>query len=228
MTPQDVEKMLAATLQDFRLTDGERRAMAEALTEAGLDEHKRALYRSMAFDLAGKAISDPEARRVLGWLESVLKVLVPRGGDALPTVEAVFSPEQDGAVRIATLFGKVRQSADVCVFTVTDDRIAEAITAAARRGVAVRIISDDDKSLDVGSDVQRFRDAGIPVRLDRTKFHMHHKYAVFDGGTVITGSYNWTRSAARDNLENFIVTDDRRLTAAFARNFERLWAELGK
>ena len=41
----------------------------------------------------------------------------------------------------------------------------------------------------------------------------------------MTGSYNWTRSAAEHNRENLAVTDDRRLVAAFSEEFERLWTE---
>ena len=41
------------------------------------------------------------------------------------------------------------------------------------------------------------------------------------------GSYNWTRGAARDNDENFIVIGDDRLIASFIKAFERIWARLG-
>ena len=120
-----------------------------------------------------------------------------------------------------------KRTVDVCVFTITDDRISNAILDAHRRGVAVRIISDDLKATEEGSDIARFRAAGIPLRLDRSPFHMHHKFALFDGALLLTGSYNWTRGAARDNQENFITTPDRRLIAAFAATYERLWISLG-
>ena len=77
-----------------------------------------------------------------------------------------------------------------------------------------------------GSDVWRLQAAGIPVRFDRSPFHMHHKYAVFDSASVLTGSYNWTRSAASENHENVIVTADPRLVAAFGEVFETLWQRL--
>jgi hypothetical protein len=37
--------------------------------------------------------------------------------------------------------------------------------------------------------------AGIPVEVDRIEAHMHHRFAIFDGARLISGSYNWTGSA---------------------------------
>lgn len=54
---------------------------------------------------------------------------------------------------------------------------------------------------------------------------MHHKFAVFDGGRLLAGSYNWTRGAANVNYEDLIDTTDSHLVAAFAAEFERLWAK---
>jgi cardiolipin hydrolase len=52
---------------------------------------------------------------------------------------------------------------------------------------------------------------------------MHHKFAIFDRTYLVTGSYNWTRSAASYNEENIVVSDDRRLVSAFSGTFEKLW-----
>jgi phosphatidylserine/phosphatidylglycerophosphate/cardiolipin synthase-like enzyme len=89
------------------------------------------------------------------------------------------------------------------------------------------VLTDNDKAEDEGSDVARLERAGIPVRVDRTEYHMHHKFAVFDGRRAITGSYNWTRGAARNNEEHIVVTDDLRLVTELGRGFETLWDRLG-
>jgi phosphatidylserine/phosphatidylglycerophosphate/cardiolipin synthase-like enzyme len=112
------------------------------------------------------------------------------------------------------------------VFTITDDRIADAILDAHRRGVAVRILTDNEKAFDLGSDIERLRSAGVAVRVDESPFHLHHKFAIFDGRRLLTGSYNWTRGAARDNQENFLITPDPHLIEAYARAFEDLWNRL--
>src|SRR6185312_11991251 len=140
--------------------------------------------------------------------------------------EAHFSPGEHCPCRIAQLFGRAVGKVDVCVFTITDDRITSAVIDAHRRGVAIRIITDNDKANDEGSDIVRLDEAGIPVRVDRTEYHMHHKFAVFDDSILLTGSYNWTRGAARFNNENFIVTTEPRLISPFANSFEQLWNKL--
>ena len=116
-----------------------------------------------------------------------------------------------------------RRSADLCVFTITDDRITRALLDCHRRGLKLRLITDNDKAFDLGSDIERIAAAGVAVKVDRTPFHMHHKFAIFDGGAVLTGSYNWTVGAAKNNEENLVVSNDRRLLTAFTGEFDRLW-----
>lgn len=148
-------------------------------------------------------------------------------GRATATVaEVAFSPGEECLQVIRAQISRARRTIDVCVFTITDDRIAAAILDAHRRGVKVRVITDNDKSLDQGSDVERLARAGVAVRKDLTEYHMHHKFAVFDGQRMLTGSYNWTRGAERYNEENLVVSDDPRLVGPFTQEFEALWKKL--
>jgi phosphatidylserine/phosphatidylglycerophosphate/cardiolipin synthase-like enzyme len=55
---------------------------------------------------------------------------------------------------------------------------------------------------------------------------MHHKFAIFDGELLLNGSYNWTRSAAEHNQENFTVTNDPAVVRRFAEAFARMWEHL--
>jgi phosphatidylserine/phosphatidylglycerophosphate/cardiolipin synthase-like enzyme len=141
--------------------------------------------------------------------------------------EVWWSPGDDCLEAIYRRIDDADRRIDVCVFTITDDRLAQALLAAHRRGVAIRVITDNDKAEDEGSDVHRLHRAGLEVRVDRTEYHMHHKFAVFDGRYALTGSYNWTRGAARNNEEHIVVTDDPRLVEPLASGFERLWRSLG-
>jgi mitochondrial cardiolipin hydrolase len=114
----------------------------------------------------------------------------------------------------------------ICVFTISDDRITAAIRGAQLRGVRVMILTDNEKLFDKGSDVRELAQAGIEVRVDVTENHMHHKFAVIDNEALLTGSYNWTRSAARYNHENLLVTNQRDLVRSYLEEFDRLWQEM--
>jgi phosphatidylserine/phosphatidylglycerophosphate/cardiolipin synthase-like enzyme len=52
---------------------------------------------------------------------------------------------------------------------------------------------------------------------------------VIDNRTVVTGSFNWSPSAAHQNDEVLMVIDSPPLAAHFTREIDRLWAgaELG-
>ncbi len=52
---------------------------------------------------------------------------------------------------------------------------------------------------------------------------LHHKFAVIDNRTVITGSFNWSPSAAHQNDEVLLVIDSPLLAAHFTREMDRLW-----
>jgi phosphatidylserine/phosphatidylglycerophosphate/cardiolipin synthase-like enzyme len=58
---------------------------------------------------------------------------------------------------------------------------------------------------------------------------LHHKFAVIDNRKVITGSFNWSPSAAHTNDETLLVIHSAQLAKHFTREMDRLWdtAELG-
>jgi cardiolipin hydrolase len=222
--PETWDRMLEQTLDDGRLSHSERQALKERIREAGLDDRHRAVLRSRAFELARGKMSAGASADLVTWLEEVNKLLLPFAGESgEPFVEAHFSPGEACARRIMGLLRGARKAADLCVYTITDDRITGEVLAAHRRGVAVRVVTDDEKAHDVGSDVLQMAKCGIPVLVDDSPYFMHHKFAIFDAEVVLTGSYNWTRGAADNNEENLILSNDRRLLTAFKGEFERLW-----
>jgi phosphatidylserine/phosphatidylglycerophosphate/cardiolipin synthase-like enzyme len=227
MNASEIDAILSATLGDRNLSRTERQALQAVLDDRKASAAVLALFRSRAFELARSSVTDPRAREVIGWLEDTVKALLPsREVRETGRVETHFSPGDGPLLAIVRLLEESRASADICVFTITDDRITRALLDTHRRGVRVRVVTDDDKSLDPGSDIRRLREAGVPVRMDRTEAHMHHKFAVFERKRLLTGSYNWTRSAASVNHENVLISDDPQLVLPFCRAFDDLWASL--
>ena len=137
--------------------------------------------------------------------------------------QVFFSPGEDCVNHIIDLINEAYTQLDICVFTISDDRISRAIVEAMKNGVEIRIISDNFKVEDTGSDIEDLSRVGIPVKLDTTDNHMHHKFMIVDNKIVLTGSYNWTRSAALYNQENILSTDDEYVVSKFSNEFEKLW-----
>ncbi|KAG0202922.1 hypothetical protein BGX28_004708 [Mortierella sp. GBA30] len=149
----------------------------------------------------------------------------PSGGSSIFVNPIFFPSEQNFQQLLKTLDG-AQKSLDICVYTITDDHLASAIIRAHQRGVKVRIISDNEKADDLGSDVNRLRDDnGIPTRVDKSPSFMHHKFAVIDDALVINGSYNWTKGARFDNRENLTLTNAPKAVQGFKGEFDRLWNE---
>ena len=217
---------LVETAEDRHLSRSERRGLRAVVEAEPLeDEDRWALQRALVEHVAG-AMTRPEDRALVHWLGDALALLAPQAERRFPASRAWFGPEDPMVETVQGIIGASRRTLDVAVFTITDDRLAEAVHDAARRGVRVRIITDDDKAHDRGSDVFDLRAAGIPVAPDRSPFHFHHKFCLVDERVLLTGSYNWTRGADRDNRENFLVTQEPALVSRYQAAFEQLWLQL--
>lgn len=229
---ETLREQLEASLADVRLSDDEKRALTETLRAARLPEEGLRQLRNQAFELVRQHLqeadpSDPQA--LVRWLEGVVRALdVSRGAGGAYRAQAWFSPGDDCRNAIIGQLRACRQRADLCVFTLSDDRISDEVLAAHRRGVAVRLITDNEKAFDRGSDVIALQGAGVPVRVDQSAAHMHHKFALFDGRWLLNGSYNWTRSAAAENEENLVLCNDPSLLRQFGAAFDDLWNQLGE
>lgn len=221
----ELTKIFEKTFGDKKFSRAERQAVSQLLEQDySLKKDQRNVLRGKIFDMAREGIKtkfdQKEALDVLDWLENANKLLL-RPQDSI----VYFSPGQECRRVIVDQLKNAVTSVDICVFTISDDIIAEEILDCRRRKVKVRIISDDDKLDDVGSDVYQMAVSGIETRVDNCPHFMHHKFAIFDNQRVLTGSYNWTRSAADKNQENILLTDDKQTVAAFKDEFEKLWSQ---
>lgn len=139
--------------------------------------------------------------------------------------EISFSPGPDCKNLILSKIRNAEISLNICVFTISDNDISREIINAFKRGLEVRIITDNYKMHDKGSDILELQREGVAVRIDESDSHMHHKFMVVDDVITLTGSYNWTRSAELYNQENTISIEDESFSNAFNLEFEKLWLE---
>jgi hypothetical protein len=136
-----------------------------------------------------------------------------------------FSPNAGISARLVQEIQRAQKSVDVAIYEFTRREIADALIAAAKRGVAIRVVADSDEASSAFSQIGRLESAGIMVR--RTDGAgggiMHNKYAIFDGRLLVTGSYNWSTAAEEDNDENALFISDSRLVSSYLEAFNVLW-----
>ncbi len=228
-TLDDLVLAFQKTFDDEVFSRNERRAMRKVLGEASLKPRERDVLRSKIFDIAEKGMGAHSGRFVLEWVEDASRLLDKLGEKAEAVDNRVyFSPGNDCKDAIITQIHGARRALDICVFTISDNDISDAIIQQHRRGTPTRVITDNDKQFDKGSDVERLAEAGIDVRVDRTEYHMHHKFAVINNEVALTGSYNWTRSAAKYNEENLLLSDDPQIVRRYLKTFNEMWPKMDR
>ena len=218
-----LDQQLRESLADLRLSNEERDELRQLGSELSSDQVR--FMRNRAFALARELMREPQnVEPVLKWLEQVIKTLDAASAPLRPAIaSAHFSPGEDCLRKIRELCRQARDTVDICVYTISDDRLSEEIIACHRRGIAVRVISDNEKQFDEGSDIQHLIAQGVPLRIDDSPYHMHHKFALFDANLLLNGSFNWTRSASTSNEENLLVIDNAHLVGSYQAEFEQLW-----
>jgi phosphatidylserine/phosphatidylglycerophosphate/cardiolipin synthase-like enzyme len=223
------DAFLDRALDDGWISREEKRELGELLEDHSPDERRVTQLRAALFDSIIDDVDDEDTQGLIRALEVAVKAIARYDGKRADKAhsESLFFPSRDSLHRLLAILREAERSMDICLFTITDNRVVEVIESALSRGVKVRILSDNDKAEDRGSDIDRLRKLGAPVRLDRSEHHMHHKFAVLDNQTLLTGSYNWTRSAADKNRENILVTTDLDAVRAYAREFDKIWSQLG-
>lgn len=122
---------------------------------------------------------------------------------------------------------KAETSIKVAVAYLTDLQILDILLLCCRSNKKVElIISDDEMNFNQCAEkFQKLIDEGCHLYMFATeggyKTIMHHKFCTIDNNLLITGSYNWTRTAS-SNRENLILSDDKGLVNSFLEEFNYL------
>jgi len=131
-----------------------------------------------------------------------------------------FSPHGGCTEAVVEQLAAAQKTIDVQAYSFTSKEIAEALVAAHRRGVAVRVILDASQRTEQYSSATFLHHQHIPVFIDAKHAIAHSKIMIIDGRTIITGSFNFTHQAEVANAENLLILQDKfKLVAAYQQNF---------
>ena len=83
----------------------------------------------------------------------------------------------------------------------------------------MRILLDRSNLKDKWSKRNLLAEVGIDVGIDKVPGIAHNKVMIIDEETVITGSFNFTRSADSRNAENVIIINDKLVATEYLQNW---------
>ena len=226
---KDPKTAITESLEDGFLSKSEKQEIQDILAKKGLSVEEQLDLIRQSIDIASERADANNYEYVFKWLKKITALLSATNADKdVPHSNAFFAKKDNLRGQVIKALEEAERSLDICVFTISDDPITNAIIHKKKEGVRVRIITDDEKMMDLGSDIFRLKNKGIEVKIDGSKTLMHHKFAIIDGQKVINGSFNWTRSATESNYENIVITDNNDLLKAFKSEFDKLWGSLEK
>jgi phosphatidylserine/phosphatidylglycerophosphate/cardiolipin synthase-like enzyme len=140
--------------------------------------------------------------------------------------------------------GQAQRSIDLALFVFSEQQLSNRLEAKHQQGRQIRVLIEPSfayRDYSEGLDLLGLRlpnaqcryepnnrpwtapltTMGIPQLAEGDL--LHHKFAVIDAQTVITGSQNWSDAANRSNDENLLVIHNPTVAAHFQREFERLY-----
>lgn len=135
------------------------------------------------------------------------------------------SSSSSNVSRLIGVLSSAQRSLDVCVYTISSQKLVSALIDAHQRSVTVRVITDGEQMSSAGSQIMQLRKAGIQVRHDASGYFMHHKFAIVDGTQVANGSLNWTQQGLYCNEENVVIINGMQIVQPFVNHFQKLWAK---
>ncbi len=170
-------------------------------------------------------------------------------------IEVLFPPHAKthpghGLAVIEDQLGGAKKTIDLALFVFSAQQLTNKLAERLSAGVKLRLLADPGFASRSFSEVLDLLGVALPDRFCKVEAgnqplikplkgigtpglargdKLHHKFAVIDNKTVITGSFNWSNAAAHTNDETLLVIHSPILAAHFTREMNRMWrsAELG-
>ncbi len=155
------------------------------------------------------------------FLLSLIPLLV--FADNADNAKVLFSPNGGCQQAIVNEIGRATKSIDIAMYYLTSREIAQELVKAKERGVTIRIFLDQNQENASYSKSRYLIKRSIEVRFYIGKVLMHNKFAIIDNKVLITGSFNWTPTADKENQENLLILTDKDLIKKYSERFELLW-----
>jgi phosphatidylserine/phosphatidylglycerophosphate/cardiolipin synthase-like enzyme len=137
-------------------------------------------------------------------------------------VHPFFSPRGGCTEAVVSALDAAKKTVLVQAYSFTSAPIAKALVDAKKRGVDVQVILDKSQRSERYTSATFLANEGVPTYIDAAHKIAHNKVMIIDGQTVITGSFNFTKSAEEGNAENLLVINN---APELAQRYTANWKE---
>jgi len=140
-------------------------------------------------------------------------------------IDVYFSPDSKFENILIDYIQKSKQSVYFLAYSFTSKNIANALIDAKKRGIEIKGVMDEDKSIsqESSSVYSHLLKNDIDVKLSPTNNKLHSKVMIIDNSITITGSYNFTSKANSYNNEDSLIIKNENITKIYTKNFNKIY-----
>ena len=132
-----------------------------------------------------------------------------------------FSPNGGATDAAVQVINSAKTRIYVQAYVLSSEPIINALIDAKKRNLDVQIILDKGHNTDhYLKYTNALNDVGIPCYIDGKPRIAHSKVMIIDDDYLITGSFNFTKSAEENNAENMIIFKCPEIVVVYLNNFK--------
>ncbi len=137
-------------------------------------------------------------------------------------INIYFSPEDNIERIIIERIKKAKHSVYFMGFSFTSKKLADEMIRLNKKGIKVYGIIEKIGSNSKDSQYVKLKLEDVHVKLDKNRNRMHHKVIIIDESILITGSYNFSKSANEKNDENIVILHNKDISKLYLEEFFKL------
>jgi phosphatidylserine/phosphatidylglycerophosphate/cardiolipin synthase-like enzyme len=136
-------------------------------------------------------------------------------------VDNYFSPVDHVMSKIIEQVNGAQHSIKFLAFTYTYNDLAQAMIAKNKAGEMVEGVIEN-RGASQGA-MPELACTQVPVKVDGNKYTMHDKVIIIDDSIVITGSFNFTRTADTANDDNILIFHSAAIAKLYDQEFDKVY-----
>jgi len=138
-------------------------------------------------------------------------------------ISIIFASEADEIPALVAELEGAEHSIRLMTFVLSLDELGQALLKRLADGIAIQGIFENRNSTADWSQLPALHCAGADMRQDGNPYTLHHKVFIIDDDTVITGSFNFSNNAAKNNDENIVMIRDADIARLYLDEWQGLW-----